>query len=510
MDRQKQKRILGFIVNMKMLIKKYGLIKVQFWYRYFSAILKGDDIPNQEPSSEHTFDDDIFWKFFSEIRIDFEYGFEFDEGFCFKCNFSIRDFLKQFKTTSDPYAKILEILKQDPTDEDQEQESPLGGKNSYNPYELWQKFEDLIPNWELLKKLCRKNQKEYIRRRLRAIKMLWNGYSRQDVMKKLDLDPSTLIIWIKTLVEYGVDDGLRRLAKEKTLKRDGKLTQNQQRALIYMIEHQSPTDYGYMQNIFTAKILCEIVMKLWNIKISDQVIYNIFDRHNYSYQKAHRDYEHADPEKQREYANNLLDAIKNLKSGERLVFFDEFSLTNRVSLFYGWAKKNGRLKVKSNEKNRRRTNGFLSVDSKSGEIYLEFSSKSKIVDVVNYMYNLIIDSKEKGYKSIIIVLDNHTTHKSKMKAKLSEKMSQNPELNGFEVKFLHTPAYSPDFNLAEYLIHQVRLKLLHHLPTGLKLEEIISKIMSFISTQKVQTEDQIKSTINHILKLGSVPEEALL
>ena len=92
MDRRRQKRILGFIVNMKMLIKKHGLRKVQFWYRYLPAILKGDAITNQRWSSERVFDDEIFWKFFSEIRIDVSVGFEFDEGFSFRCNFSIPDF----------------------------------------------------------------------------------------------------------------------------------------------------------------------------------------------------------------------------------------------------------------------------------------------------------------------------------------------------------------------------------------------------------------------------------
>ena len=89
--------------------------------------------------------------------------------------------------------------------------------------------------------------------------MLWSGSSREEVIKKLDLDPSTLIVWVKTLVCYGVDRGLSRLAREKKLNRDGKLNANQQRALIYMIEHQTPADYGYASYIFTAKILCEIV-----------------------------------------------------------------------------------------------------------------------------------------------------------------------------------------------------------------------------------------------------------
>ncbi len=43
-------------------------------------------------------------------------------------------------------------------------------------------------------------------------------------------------------------------------------------------------------------------MMLWGIKVSNQKSYNILARHNLSYQKDHRDYEHADKEKQHEYA----------------------------------------------------------------------------------------------------------------------------------------------------------------------------------------------------------------
>lgn len=123
---------------------------------------------------------------------------------------------------------------------------------------------------------------------------------------------------------------------------------------------------------------------------------------------------------------------------------------------------------------------------------------------------MIVDSHQKGYKSIVIVLDNHTTHKGKMKAALSTVKRLNPELNGFKVKFLHTPAYSPDAGSAEYLIHQVRLQLMHHQPSNLKLEEIVHHVMSQIKQQKLQTETKIRNTINHILKLGGINSEQLL
>ena len=40
------------------------------------------------------------------------------------------------------------------------------------------------------------------------------------------------------------------------------------------------------------------------------------------------------------------------------------------------------------------------------------------------------------------------------------------------INFIYTPTYSPNFNLVEYIIHLLRLKLLHHLPLGITIQEV--------------------------------------
>ena len=45
-------------------------------------------------------------------------------------------------------------------------------------------------------------------------------------------------------------------------------------------------------------------------------------------------------------------------------------------------------------------------------------------------------------------------------------------LDQIVVDFIHTPIYSPKFNLVEYIIHLSRLKLLHHLSWDVKIQEI--------------------------------------
>ena len=140
------------------------------------------------------------------------------------------------------------------------------------------------------------------------------------------------------------------MTQSKKVKKSGKLSFEQQERLLYTLENEKPSDYGYEQNIFTGQILVEVVKKKWQIELTDQSIYNILHRQGFSYQRGHRDYDNADPLAQKAYALELKTALENKADDEKLVFFDEFSVTNRPTTFYGWAQVNTKFKVPSNEK----------------------------------------------------------------------------------------------------------------------------------------------------------------
>jgi transposase len=373
------------------------------------------------------------------------------------------------------------------------------------PYEIQQQFTALVPDVELLARLYKRHQQEYLRTRLKAIRMLWEGMSRQEVIAQLSIDRKSLLTWVKTLVTHGVQAGLRLLATAKRIKKSGKLTAEQEQRLTEMVEQESPKTYGYSHNIFTGQIFVELVDRLWNISVSDQTIYNSLDRQGFSYQRGHRDYENADPAQQRAYAERLKAQLDQQSAHEKHLFFDEFSLSNRPTTFYGWARKNTRFKVPSNESQKReRVNGFLAVDANSGKEYLVFSDSAKTEALVDYFYDLALTVKREGFSWMRITLDNNSTHKDKMRYQLWLKMRTNSELQDFRVLFNNTPAYSPDFNLAEYIIHQIRLQLVHHIPANTALEDIMRNILTYLKRHQLHTKEQIKKTINRILRLGGV------
>lgn len=146
----------------------------------------------------------------------------------------------------------------------------------------------------------------------------------------------------------------------------------------------------------------------------------------------------------------------------------------------------------------------MAVDAQSGQEYIKLTAKAKTDDVVDYLFGLALDTHQAGYQQLTVVLDNNSTHKDKMRYTLWLQLRATPELQDFRLKFINTPAYSPDFNLAEYIIHQLRLTLLHHLPATVTLTDIDTKIVAFFKDKQLQTPQQITNTLNHIFKLGGL------
>lgn len=188
-----------------------------------------------------------------------------------------------------------------------------------------------------------------------------------------------------------------------------------------------------------------------------------------------------------------------------MVFYDEFSCSNRPNTSYAWAMRNTRPKVKSNERNRARLNGLLSIDVTTGKEYLQLTPSAKTEDVTDYFLKLTTDSINQGFDQVWIILDNNSTHKQKMRLQFGEKLERFYKTHNLEkmpiVKFEHTPAYSPDYNLAEYIIRLIRQRLLHHLPVNTTLEQIQQRLFSYFQNNQLQTSKQIQNTINHILEL---------
>ena len=97
------------------------------------------------------------------------------------------------------------------------------------------------------------------------------------------------------------------------------------------------------------------------------------------------------------------------------------------------------------------------------------------------MAQLYQDCIQEGFDKLTAILDNNSIHKNKI-----------------VVDFIHTPTYSPNFNLVEYIMHILRLRLLHHLPLVVDIQQVQEKLENYFKFNQLQTPHQIQNIIQHI------------
>lgn len=175
------------------------------------------------------------------------------------------------------------------------------------------------------------------------------------------------------------------------------------------------------------------------------------------YQKACHFYINQNKEEIRLYAHRLVDQLLTLKSDEKMVFIDEFSVSTRPSTHYMWGKKGKQPQVCSNEKNRFRTNGFISVDAITAQTVVYQNLQGQSQQVAEFCLMLALEAHNNGITCLHIVLDNNRTHLQKMKT-IFQTLAQEQNLTT-RVVWMHTARYAPKYNLAEYAIAILRKKL---------------------------------------------------
>ena len=202
-----------------------------------------------------------------------------------------------------------------------------------------------------------------------------------------------------------------------------------------------------------GKIMSNVIELRWGVELKTTRIYEILNELNLSYQKAHINYANASQEQQKTFILSLK-KLESKKEKEKIVFFDEFAVYERPSIFYGWAQKKIHApEVTSNEKGcRNKLNGMISVDANTCLEYLKLKEKSKTEDVSDYFLQCSQNFSREGFDKLTIILDQDLTDKKKMKSQLKFHVINAQISDKIVVDFIHTPTYSPNFNLVEYII----------------------------------------------------------
>ena len=152
-----------------------------------------------------------------------------------------------------------------------------------------------------------KYQQQYIRKRLQAIKYLCEGKSRKEVIAKVGCARESIATWLDMYDEQGMK-GLTKLVKREKVQ---SLSKEQKAEIKVMLLEQKPTTYGIDRQIWTGKIIQEVIQQKWEVELKDSRIYDILKELGLSHQKAHRDYENADSEQQQKFVATIKKNCKN-------------------------------------------------------------------------------------------------------------------------------------------------------------------------------------------------------
>ena len=188
--------------------------------------------------------------------------------------------------------------------------------------------------------------REYIRKRLRAIKLFAENTAVATICQTLSLNKNTFYLFINLYLNEGFE-GLCRLAvrPKPTL-----LSLQQELSFKHTILTKAPFECALEGNIWNGKLMRELIKREFAVDYKSG-IYDLLNRLNLSHQKAHADYQNASRDEQIEFLEDFKQVLLDSDEQNATLTFDEFSIQNKPTAGYGWAERNTRPRVKTDEKN---------------------------------------------------------------------------------------------------------------------------------------------------------------
>jgi len=150
-------------------------------------------------------------------------------------------------------------------------------------------------------------------------------------------------------IKHYIEGGFEAVVKRDKRCRPTLLDATQTAAFRETILHSSPQSVGLSGNIWTGDLMKMYIERTFGVKYKSG-IYDLLSRLGLTHQRAHSDYTNADPKAQTAFIASLKDTLLEEPLSTAIVFADEFSVQEKPSAYYGWALKNTRPVVPTNEK----------------------------------------------------------------------------------------------------------------------------------------------------------------
>lgn len=151
-------------------------------------------------------------------------------------------------------------------------------------------------------RLYYRHQSHRLRRRLLALRAVWDGQTLAGACRTQKVGIKTLERWLD-LYLHGGFPALLAPVKHKTHAQT--LSASRRKVLHYILLHKLPADYGLGGYQWTARWAQALIEKKWGLHLGQGRIYQLFHQFGLSHQRAHRDYGPSSPAKRAAFVADL-------------------------------------------------------------------------------------------------------------------------------------------------------------------------------------------------------------
>jgi transposase len=190
-----------------------------------------------------------------------------------------------------------------------------------------------------------RHQQAHIRAKLVCVKAFSDGHEFPALPTIVGKSERTCRTYIATYIASGFDG----LCAAITRKQPERLTKEQAAEFKKVLLTRRPSDEGLEGNLWTGERMRQFIKARYGVEYKFGV-YDLVERLGLSHQRAHADYGNASPEEQQHFLDDLRHTLNQADDKHAVVSFDEFSIGQIPTPHYGWAEKNTRPTVVTNEK----------------------------------------------------------------------------------------------------------------------------------------------------------------
>jgi transposase len=206
-------------------------------------------------------------------------------------------------------------------------------------------FEQVGFDPQVFKSYFHRKTDEYLRKRLRCVELFAGGEDFESIAHTLSIHERS----VRKYVNLYIKGGFGRLTQAVKRPQKCSLSPEQEQAFKQILLTQRPHDMGLAGNIWTGDLMRQYLKNTYQTDYKSG-IYDLLERLGLTHQKAHADYGNADPEKQKLYLQDLKQTLFEANEKRAVLKFDEFSICQKPSSYYGWALKNTRPRFVTDEK----------------------------------------------------------------------------------------------------------------------------------------------------------------